>query len=54
MGPSMVEFLKSVYERAQSVDKFDMLAATESGPHVEHVDVVDVLGYAPQRGVRGN
>ena len=24
MGPSMVEFLKSVYERAQSVDKFDM------------------------------
>ena len=24
MGPSMVEFLKSVYERALSVDKFDM------------------------------
>ncbi len=24
IGPSMVEYLKSVYERAQSVDKFDM------------------------------
>ena len=43
MGPSMVEFLKSVYERAQSVDEF-----------VEHIDGVDLLGYAAQRGVRGN
>ena len=29
-------------------------AATEGGLHVEHVDGVDVLGYTPQRGVRGN
>ena len=30
-------------------------AATEGGPQqIERVDGVDVLGYEPQRGVRGN